>query len=176
MMRRRIFRIPPFSRDELLIFILYFDSPFFCFQQVDFKVERLQTISSFCFCQFWCRANFNFLAKNNDNPLFFGEKIAKATRSLVDKIQGFAKKVFVFYQEMPIQLFCEKKKLAKRSVRWLPEIFLFFGKKEMLIHSFWKKHCQNHKFVDRQNPKFYQKYFRFLAKNFQSILFLAKNC
>ena len=39
---------PPFSRDELLIFILYFDSPFFCFQQVDFKVERLQTISSLC--------------------------------------------------------------------------------------------------------------------------------
>ena len=39
---------PPFSRDELLIFILYFDSPFFCFQQVDLKVERLQTKSSMC--------------------------------------------------------------------------------------------------------------------------------
>ena len=39
---------PSFSRDELFIFILYFDSPFFCFQQVDFKVERLQTKSSLC--------------------------------------------------------------------------------------------------------------------------------
>ena len=86
-----------------------------------------------------------FWQKKNDNPLFFGEKIAKATGSLVDKIQGFANKFFVFYQEM-------------------------------LIYYFWKKHCQNHRFVDRQNPKFYQKYFRFLAKNFQSILFLAKNC
>ena len=26
---------PYFSRDELLFFILYFDSPLFCFQQVD---------------------------------------------------------------------------------------------------------------------------------------------
>ena len=46
--RRRIFTPPSFSRDELFIFILYFDSPFFCFQQVDFKVERLQTKSSLC--------------------------------------------------------------------------------------------------------------------------------
>ena len=46
--RTTFFYPPSFSRDELFIFILYFDSPFFCFQQVDFKVERLQTKSSLC--------------------------------------------------------------------------------------------------------------------------------
>ena len=108
--------------------------------------NKLTKFAIFVFLPILRSCQFSFFGKKNANPLFFGKKLAKTTWWLVDEIQGFANNMLIF----------------------------FFGEKKFQSTLFWQKNCQNYRVVGRQNPNFYQKYFRFLTKKMPIHSFLAE--